>query len=114
MKPKNHSPRNLVSSFDEGEALDTQLLHSEDKEPSSNTKDGSDNSLSNKKVQLDMCDCDKECYWPEDVKEAVQNVLDKIIEETLRKNQGRSMYFLELNGQECIDIIKEEFGESLQ
>ena len=35
-------------------------------------------SLNDKIVKLDMCDCDKECYWPEDVKEAVKELKDVI------------------------------------
>ena len=55
-------------------------------------------------------------------KEKIQNVHRRLNEEickkTLEKNEGRTMYFLELTGEECIKIIdrifREEFGGGLK
>ncbi len=45
----------------------------------------------------------------------IAKLKEEICKETLRKNEGRDMYFLELNGEECIEIIdklnKEVFGD---
>ena len=41
-------------------------------------------NLSDKEVKLDMCDCDKEAYWAEDIQEFIRR-LKKDVEE-LKEN----------------------------
>ena len=40
-------------------------------------------TLSDKKVKLDMCDCDKEAYWEEDIKESIKKLKEEIVNDDL-------------------------------
>ena len=64
-------------------------------------------SLSEKEVKLDMCDCDKECYWPEEVREAVLRLKKEL--------SGENIYDVyDMNTSEAvIELIDEIFGEKL-
>ena len=69
----------------------------------SNNKEMPEETLYDKKVKLDMCDCDKEAYWEEDVKEAVRKLIKKC---GLREEDT---FALAIN----LDDLKEIFGEKL-